>query len=254
MVAMKKRTGLTPEEDAKGQRLRSIWDAKRKPLGLTQEKAGETLGMTQGAVGQYLNRRIPLGTNALLGFSRILEVDPREIDPAFHFPVSRGHGHAESPAEYVPSDFKSVDLMQARPIPVINYAQAGCLREFFDDYAPGAGIEQVFVDAELAEALSKHAFGLSIRGDSMEPDFSEGDIVIIDPSVAPLPGDYVVARDASSQAATFKRYRARGNDADGSERFELVPLNDDYATIMCDADNPCEIIGTMIEHRRRRRR
>ena len=34
----------------------------------------------------------------------------------------------------------------------------------------------------------------------MEPDFREGDAVVIDPEVIPLPGDFVVAKNGEEEA------------------------------------------------------
>lgn len=95
-----------------------------------------------------------------------------------------------------------------------------------------------------------------IKGDSMEPDFKEGDRVIIDPETIPKPGDFVVAKcncNACCDEATFKKYRPRGINAQGDEIFELVPLNEDYPTFHSET-MPCYIIGTMVEHRRYRKR
>jgi hypothetical protein len=36
--------------------------------------------------------------------------------------------------------------------------------------------------------------------------------------------------------------------------FELVPLNDDYPTLMVDATNPGRLIALVIEHHRKMRR
>ena len=133
-----------------------------------------------------------------------------------------------------------------RHYPVISYVQAGNWREIVDAFEPG--------DAEsyrLAESgYGKHTFGLVIVGNSMEPEFREGDVVFIDPDVVPRPGDFVVARN-SEQEATFKKYRPRGT-VDGIEVFELVPLNEDYAPMRSD-HQPIQIIGTMVEHTRYRR-
>ncbi len=88
----------------------------------------------------------------------------------------------------------------------------------------------------------------------MEPDFREGDKVIIDPEIQPRPGDYVVAKLANENEATFKKYRPRGSDKDGRPTIELVPLNPDWPTLVVDSDHPGRIIGTMVEHRRYRQR
>lgn len=73
--------------------------------------------------------------------------------------------------------------------------------------------------------------------------------MLIDPALAPNPGDYVAARTAGFQA-TFKRYRVRGIDPNGREVFELVPLNPDYPTLR-SSEEDLVVIGVMVEHRKR---
>lgn len=99
--------------------------------------------------------------------------------------------------------------------------------------------------------LSESSFTLIISGRSMEPEFKEGDAVVIDPEVDPLPGDFVVAKNGQEEAL-FKKYRPRGF-INGEEVYELVPLNEDYPTVRSDQE-PIRIIGTMVEHRRYRKR
>lgn len=134
-----------------------------------------------------------------------------------------------------------------RRIPLISYVQAGAMTEIVDSYACGAGADFLLSDLELGA----YAFALRIRGDSMNPDFREGDVVIIDPSITPHPGDFVVARNGSNEA-TFKKYRPRGINENGEEVFELIPLNEDYPSMRSDI-TPIQIIGTMVEHRRYRK-
>jgi len=112
----------------------------------------------------------------------------------------------------------------------------------------GDGFETIATDLDL----SAGAFGLIIKGPSMEPEFKEGDKVIIDPAVSPQPGDFVVAKN-SHEEATFKKYRPRGTSERGEMVFELVPLNDDFAILHSERDH-LHIIGVMVEHRKYRRR
>lgn len=135
-----------------------------------------------------------------------------------------------------------------RKYPVISPIQAGHLKEISDPYGPGDGFDIEFGDDDA----SLWAFFLQIDGDSMQPDFQQGDRVLIDPDVRPRPGDFVVARN-SKQEATFKKYRVRGIAVDGSEVFELVPLNDNYPVMRSD-EHELTVIGTMVEHRRKFRR
>lgn len=135
-----------------------------------------------------------------------------------------------------------------RQYPVISRIQAGALKEIADPYGSGDGFDVEYGDDDA----SKWAFFLEIEGDSMLPDFRPGDRVLIDPDVTPNPGDYVAARN-TRQEATFKKYRVRGINELGHEKFELVPLNDDYPIMRSDEMHLC-VIGTMIEHRRKFRR
>lgn len=136
-----------------------------------------------------------------------------------------------------------------RRVPLISLIQAGNWREVVDNFQPGDAEEWLYTDAHLTSG----AFALQIVGNSMEPEFREGDRVIIDPGVAPRPGSFVAAVNGQSAAAerqaTFKKYRPRCIDEAGNVIFELVPLNDDYPTLRSDVQ-PIEIIGTMVEHRR----
>lgn len=135
-----------------------------------------------------------------------------------------------------------------RRIPLISYVQAGHMTEAIDAYALGDAEDWILTDLDL----SSNAFALRIKGDSMLPEFREGDTVIIDPGVLPLPGDYVVAKNGENEA-TFKKYRPRGVNEQGQQVFELVPLNEDYPSMRSDI-TPIRIIGTMVEHRRYRRK
>ncbi|AHX12915.1 Cro/Cl family transcriptional regulator [Dyella jiangningensis] len=140
-----------------------------------------------------------------------------------------------------------------REIPLVSYVEAGVWSDSNDPYARGDGMEAIGVDPDLAAHLSRVAFALKIQGQSMEPEFQQGDVIIVDPNVAPRPGDFVVAKLDDAEKATFKKYRDRGLDRDGNRMIELAPLNPDFPTLFIDADRPGRIIGTMIEHRRRRR-
>lgn len=129
-------------------------------------------------------------------------------------------------------------------IPLISYVQAGAWTEAVDS---GSVEEWLLTDLSMSE----RAFALEIRGDSMLPEFNPGDRVIIDPDIAPGPGDFVVARNGHGEA-TFKKYTVRGINDHGQEVFELVPLNSDFPSMRSDAINIL-IIGTMVEHRKYRR-
>lgn len=132
-------------------------------------------------------------------------------------------------------------------IPLISYVQAGLWASPEENFRLNDGqFEYIITDL----TLSRTAFALKVKGRSMEPEFVEGDRIVIDPEICPSPGDYVVAMNGDNEV-TFKKYRARGI-IDNEEVFELVPLNPDYPTLS-SLHSPITILGTMVEHRRYRR-
>lgn len=206
---------------------------KRKEMGFTQQKLGDLVGVSKTTVSQWEKGDYsPNGENLSL-LARALGVSAQWI--------LDGKG--------APS-FQNVEpvKLDSRQIPVLSYVQAGQLTTVMEIRDIDGGFEYVQADEDIGEA----AFAMRISGDSMQPEFGEGDLVIIDPDIEPIPGDYVAAKNGSEEA-TFKKYRPRGFNPEGVEYFELIPLNEDYAPMrsdMCDL----AIIGVMVEHRKYRRR
>ncbi|SMB88012.1 SOS-response transcriptional repressor LexA (RecA-mediated autopeptidase) [Pasteurella testudinis DSM 23072] len=133
-------------------------------------------------------------------------------------------------------------------VPLISHVQAGTwtgindLKDTIGDY------EYILTGLEVSE----DSFALTIKGDSMEPEFYEGDIVIVDPNIKPIAGEFVVAVNGEYEA-TFKKYRVVGTDDLWREQFELVPLNSDYP-VKSSLNEEIRIVGTMVEHRSYRRK
>jgi len=144
--------------------------------------------------------------------------------------------------------FMPMGEVSNRRIPLISYIQAGALAEKNPIEAFDGDMEYILTDLDVSD----FTFALRIEGDSMEPDFKAGDVIIVDPEIEPTPGEFVVAKNGGQQA-TFKKYRPTYTDKKGCQHFELVPLNDDYPVISSD-QQPLTIIGVMIEHRIYRRK
>jgi len=144
--------------------------------------------------------------------------------------------------------FLPVSEVNTRKIPLISYVQAGALASKSPIEAFDGSFEYVMTDMDWSE----YSFALKIIGDSMEPDFKAGDVIIVDPEIEPTPGEFVVAANGDHEA-TFKKYRPTVASVNGHQHFELVPLNDDYP-ILKSIDKDIHIIGTMVEHRIYRRK
>lgn len=152
------------------------------------------------------------------------------------------------PQRYEPNVIEGITLDGIKRVPLISYVQAGKWREIVDAYPPGGAEEWV----TPLNQHGPHAFALRVVGDSMLPEYRDGDVIVVDPDVSPNPGDCVVAKNHHEEA-TFKKYRPRGRNAAGIELYELVPLNQDYATLYSDRDNTT-IIGAVMEQLRNTRR
>lgn len=103
-----------------------------------------------------------------------------------------------------------------RNVPLIGFAQAG-RKGFFDDagYPTGGGWDEI----SFPGATDANAFALEIAGDSMEPVFRDGDIVIVSPEAGVRRGDRVIVKtnDGEVMAKVLKRKTA--------QRIELSSFN-----------------------------
>ena len=86
-------------------------------------------------------------------------------------------------------------------------------------------------------------YALRVVGDSMEPEFADGCVVIIDPGYAPRDGAYVVVEYAGD---VFFRQLVY----DGERRF-LKPLNPKYGGF--ELTPPYTIRGAVVQRAGRRR-
>ncbi len=87
-------------------------------------------------------------------------------------------------------------------------------------------------------------FSLGVKGDSMEPEFNEGDIIIVSPTAKAVTGDYVVAKN-DEEEATFKQYKRFDNTR------VLHPLNPKYPDIVLNKDLEYRIVSVVMEKKKR---
>ncbi len=117
-----------------------------------------------------------------------------------------------------------------RRIPLIGLAQAGG-EGYFDDggFPVGGGWDEI----GLPDIGDPHAYALEISGESMEPVFRDGDLVIVSPGAPIRRGDRVVVRTQKGEvmAKELKRQSARRvdlrslNPAHPDYTFDLAELN-----------------------------
>jgi len=105
---------------------------------------------------------------------------------------------------------------QSRRIPLLGLAQAGG-DGFFDDagYPVGGSWDEV----SLPEIADGNAYALEISGESMEPVFRDGDVVIVSPNAPVRRGDRVVVRTREGEVMAKQLARR------SARRIELRSLN-----------------------------
>ena len=83
-----------------------------------------------------------------------------------------------------------------QPIPLIGLTQAGA-GGFFDDggFPVGQGWDQI----RFPQVDDENAYALEVTGDSMQPLYRDGDLLIVSPNSAPRKGDRVVLRTTDGE-------------------------------------------------------
>jgi len=127
----------------------------------------------------------------------------------------------------------SLDIEQAkaslaagRLVPIINKVAAGYPADFNDlDYPAGVADDYV----RCPDVHDPNAFAVRVVGDSMEPRFCEGDIVIFSPAADLHNGDDCFIRFAEPHETTFKRVFFEPDN-----KVRLQPRNEKYSPTIVD--------------------
>ena len=98
---------------------------------------------------------------------------------------------------------------------------------------------------EASSCSKAEPFALQVLGDSMQPEFMDGVVIVVDPEGVIRDECYVVALDSKDEY-TFRQYR----EHDG--KLFLVPLNDLYETE--EFRGPTYIKGDVIQQAGKRRK
>lgn len=122
--------------------------------------------------------------------------------------------------------------------PVLNSVQAGKFTEVIEN---GDDVEML---ASYIKASDK-SFFIVIEGESMLDRFKPGDVILIDPTLRPISGKYVVAANAKHEL-TFKQYIELPELSENLQpHFELVPRNKLFPTIS-SKDQELTILGVAV--------
>jgi phage repressor protein C with HTH and peptisase S24 domain/DNA-binding XRE family transcriptional regulator len=233
--------------------LGTIIRQRRKELGLTQDKLAAMAGIAKSYLSHIETGRMS-GTpsdEVLRAFERALKFENGELIGVAHLgktpsdvrdnnerlqaeveklqralssllkggaPAAAGI-HAEEPVEpRTPTNIRGIP--DGVRVPIINKVSAGYPHHFTDlDYPPSVADEYI----RCPDLHDPQSFAARVVGDSMEPSYHEGDIVIFSPNTPARSGDDCFVRFEQEGGTTFKRIYQ-----DDEQTIRLQPLNNKY--------------------------
>ncbi|HCR0680637.1 S24 family peptidase [Klebsiella aerogenes] len=232
---MENKKSLTTEQLDDARRLKALYESKKKDLGITQYSIADELGITQGAVGHYLNGRNALNVEVASGFARILQVPISEFSASIASKVAeqaeslKGESNVRFFGEY----------RSGKRYPVLSSVQAGAWCEACEPYA----VKDIDLWLESDAHIQGDAFWLKVEGDSMTApvgiSIPEGTFVLFDTGREPINGSLVIAKLSDSNEATFKKLII-----DGGQKY-LKGLNPAWPLVPVNGN--CKILGVAIE-------
>lgn len=181
---------------------------KRKEMGLTQKQLGELAGLSHVTISKWESGSEPKAEN-LHDLARVFECSTDWLL----------YG---STKEASSSEKKGY-------IPLVNWSEVDNLTEPKSWY-------------ETSAKISKNAFALQVKNDSMESttggvSIPRGSIIIVEPYEEAVSGSFVIAHIKGSSEAVIKKLAV-----DGPNSY-LVSLNQTYKPIEVNGD--CRILGVV---------
>lgn len=205
--------------DTIGQRIRALRRAKK----LTQVQLAKIAGVSSPAVTEWEK-------DSYLPKAGSLEAMANAFGVTTEYILT---GKGETPTQ----DATNVAPVQAQMAPVLSWVQAGLFTN-----VQSVDLSQVDEWLPLPEECT-NCFYLKVQGVSNQPDFLEGDYILVDPDVYysdVQSGDMVVVR--RFEDATFKKLVI---ETDGSRYLQA--LNPKFEPNIIPLDEHCHFVGQVID-------
>ncbi len=228
---------------------------RREQRGLTQDQLAQQAGISKPYLSNIETGKAknPPSDSVLISLERALEFEPSKLTRLAHLartPIDirqereqllahvqklrsvmkqllseaprrdMGGIDLEKFAEDIFSNGNLGELPTGTAVPVINKVADGYPRHFTDlEYSATMADEYV----RCPDLQDPQAFAVRVVGDSMEPDYHEGDTVVFSPAAPTCSGDDCFVRFEAEAETTFKRFYQ-----DDEQTIRLQPLNSKY--------------------------
>jgi phage repressor protein C with HTH and peptisase S24 domain len=227
MDTNQKKRPLTDLELRECAALNAIYKAKKKALGVTQEKiAIEGLkAKTQSAASHYLTGKNALNAEAAAVFARYLQVQVSDFSERLSQEIASMASNVD-PGPPITSPFRAVKI--------VGTAQMGS-EGYWSELDEGEG----FVDVPSSDP---DAYALRLRGDSMAPAIRSGWIAVIEPNHRLIPGEYIMIRLTDGESMLKELLYA--NDVEVS----VMSINDAFGrrTIPVEQIESMHYVGAIV--------
>lgn len=215
---------------------KDILKKRRKELDLTLEEIGRACGVAKATVQRWESGEIKnirrdkinvLAKTLRLPVGVLMCWDELDSRVAEKFP------------NWLPGEFVDATQRKAVKIPVLGYVKAGI---------PMEAIENIIDYEEISEEMARTGefFALQIKGDSMEPRITEGDVVIVRKQKIVENGDIAVVLVNGDEATVKKFYKADNG-------ISLISTNTKYDPFYYSPEAvnslPVIVIGKVVELR-----
>jgi SOS-response transcriptional repressor LexA len=194
----------------------------RTQSGLTQQELGQLLGVG----GDYISQ-LELGKKKpSTRLKRLLE-----MHQAQQVKAKKQQQHSQTVVAFSDQE-EEEERGRRRPpseeatwVPVVGWAQAGLATAF-------EKIPDEWQDRLPVVVTDRTAFAIRLRGDSMEPQFKDGDLAVVLPTIPVRHGDLVIA-NIIEEGFAFKIFSLIGGDP---RRISLSSYNPAYRPMEFDRE------------------
>jgi len=201
---------------------------KREQAGLTSEQLAHMIGCSKGTISHIENGK-PISDKkfiTVMRLSKVLGIDATEFADVSNI------------RELLPRA-----ITYTRQIKLYKLENIGILGELHKDDVSPDGMQIISIQGDLANTLSESGCAFEVDGNDNYPEFLAGDQIIIDPEAPYYPGEMVVFKMKSSDTGQIRKYKPITDTI-----FHMVPINDDYPTIVIDEENKGQIVGPIVTH------
>lgn len=185
--------------------------------GLTEEELASAVGVSERTIANILAGKLPKDRAKWEKFARYFRMDA-------DFLRTDGPTHPGAVFELSGSTHHSA-AGHIQKVPLLNWGQ---IEQMVTKKDPSCAIRAEAM-LEATDVPGKRTFAVKVRDNSMQPLFSEGEIIFVNPDLPSEPGQYVVveSEDGRPQGALLRQLKDIGGQSilhPLNRRYEDLPM------------------------------